>query len=73
MKPIRLADEKLLVPHRVTGPNGLIGDVMVEIGPDDPDYEASLAYLALCEEAIEITRVDRASEEAATGTPSHAA
>jgi hypothetical protein len=38
--PKRLANGNLLVPARVEGPDGLIGDVIKEIGPDDPDYAA---------------------------------
>jgi hypothetical protein len=36
----------LWVPRRAEGPNGLIGDGMVEIGPDDPEYGEWVAELA---------------------------
>jgi hypothetical protein len=29
----------LLVPKRAQGPNGVIAGGVVEVGPDDPEYE----------------------------------
>jgi hypothetical protein len=40
MNAKRLENGRLLVPRRAEGPHGLIGDAMVEIGPDDPDFAA---------------------------------
>jgi len=40
MKIKRLPDGKLIVPCRAEGDGGVVGDGMVEIGPDDPDYPA---------------------------------
>ena len=39
MRARRLRNGSLLVPMRAEGPNGLIGDGMVEIEPDRPDFE----------------------------------
>jgi hypothetical protein len=36
----------LLVPRRAEGPGGLVGDGMVEIGPDDPEYAEWAAEVA---------------------------
>jgi hypothetical protein len=33
-----LPDGRLLVPMRAESPDGTIGDALVEIGPDHPDY-----------------------------------
>lgn len=44
MNAYRLPDDRLLIPRRAEGPDGLIGDGMVEIGPDDPEYEAWLPF-----------------------------
>jgi hypothetical protein len=35
----RLSNGNLLVPARAESDEGVIGDGMVEIGPDDPDYD----------------------------------
>jgi hypothetical protein len=35
----RLPNGNLLVPSRVESDDGVIGDGVVEIGPDDPDYD----------------------------------
>jgi len=40
-----LEDGKLYVPVRAEGPNGLIGDGWVELSPDDPQYQAVLAWV----------------------------
>ena len=42
MKARRLDDDRLLVPMRAEGPDGTVGDGMVEIGHDHPDYGAWL-------------------------------
>jgi hypothetical protein len=34
----RLADGRLLIPVRAESSDGTLGDSMVEIGPDHPDY-----------------------------------
>lgn len=36
----RIGPDRLRVPRRAEGPNGTIGDGMVEIGPEDPEYDA---------------------------------
>lgn len=38
MQAERLPNGKILAPKRAEGANGLVGDGMLEIGPDDPDY-----------------------------------
>lgn len=38
--PERLPDGRLLVPMRAEGPGGVIGDGLVAIGPDHPDFQA---------------------------------
>ncbi len=40
VKATRNADGTLTVPKRAEGPGGMLGDGMVTIGPDDPDYAA---------------------------------
>jgi hypothetical protein len=47
--PIKLENGRLLVPRRAEGPRGIIGDGIVEIGPDDPDYTAWVQMLVLDE------------------------
>jgi len=37
-QPRRLASDRLRVPMRAEDPSGLIGDGIVEIGPDHPLY-----------------------------------
>lgn len=37
--PERLEDGRIVVPKRAESEDGMIGDSMVPIGPDDPDYE----------------------------------
>lgn len=44
MDAIRLPNGRLLVPRRVEGPGGTVGDGQVEVGPGDPDYEAWATY-----------------------------
>lgn len=39
MSPVRLENGHLLVPMRAEGAGGLVGDGMVEIGPDHPDFD----------------------------------
>lgn len=39
MNARELPNGNLLVPRRAEGPNGEIGDGMVEIGPDDPGFQ----------------------------------
>lgn len=41
----RLSRDLLLVMRRAEGPGGLIGEGMVEIGPDDPEYAGWAEYL----------------------------
>ena len=38
----KLPNGNLLVPRRAEGPEGLIGDGVEEIGPDDPDFEPAM-------------------------------
>ena len=45
MRPERLANGNLLVPMRAEADDGTVGDGMVEIGPDHPDFAAWLAEL----------------------------
>lgn len=47
---IRLPNGNLLVPHSATG-NGQIGQVYVEIGPQDPDFVRLEAQAITQEEA----------------------
>ncbi|GGS88444.1 hypothetical protein ACFFV7_50995 [Nonomuraea spiralis] len=35
---IRNADGTITIPRRAEGPGGIVGDAMVTIGPDDPEY-----------------------------------
>jgi hypothetical protein len=46
MRPERLENGKLLVPARVEGPDGLIGDGLKEIGIDDPAYPGWEKWMA---------------------------
>ncbi len=39
IEPKRLKNGNLLVPMTARGPGGLIGDGMVEIGPDHPEFK----------------------------------
>lgn len=39
MQPERLPDGRLRVPRRAEADDGMIGDGMVDIGPDDPDWD----------------------------------
>ena len=48
MQPKRLPNGNLLVPKRAEG-DGWVGDGLVEIGPDDPEYKRWIDYLALLE------------------------
>jgi hypothetical protein len=41
----RLTDGRIMVPRRAGGPGGIIGDGMVPIAPDDPDFARWDAYL----------------------------
>jgi hypothetical protein len=45
MQARRVAADRLLVPMRAEGPNGEIGDGMVEIGPDHPQFERWTTWL----------------------------
>jgi hypothetical protein len=46
----RLPNGNLLVPMRAEGPNGIIGDGAVEIGPDHPSYASWEAWLQRVEQ-----------------------
>lgn len=48
--PERLPDGRLLVPMRAEGPGGIVGDGLVAIGPDHPDFQAWSDYLEGLEE-----------------------
>ena len=53
---IRLANGNLRVPHTATGNGGqILGDIYVEIGPQDPDY-ARLEAQAISEEEADQRR-----------------
>jgi hypothetical protein len=49
MKPERLPNGNLLIPKRAEGPNGIIGDGMIEITSDDPEYKEWDGYLTKIE------------------------
>ncbi len=51
MQVYRLANGNLLAPKRAEG-EGVIGDGMVEIGPDDPDYQSWIDYYERIDEEI---------------------
>jgi len=62
---IRLPNGNLQVPQTAIGQDGhLIGDVYVEIGPQDPDY-ARLAAQALTPDEVEQRRLEWSSGDAA--------
>ncbi len=44
MRAFTLDNGNLLIPKRAEGGEGLIGDGMVEVGPDDPEVEAWLLW-----------------------------
>jgi hypothetical protein len=44
MRAIRLPNGRLLISKRAEGPNGMIGEGMVEVGSGDPVYEAWLPF-----------------------------
>jgi hypothetical protein len=48
----QIIDGKVWVPMRAEGPDGLIGDGMVEMSPDDPEYEKLKAEI----EANDLTK-----------------
>jgi len=52
MNARRLPNGNLLIPRRAEGPDGLIGEGMDEIGPDDPEYADWLAYLTRKKPAV---------------------
>ena len=43
--PRRLAPDRILAQVRLEGPDGEVGDTMLEIGPEDPAYAAWDAWL----------------------------
>jgi hypothetical protein len=45
MQPERLPNGNLLIPKRAEGPNGTIGDGMIEIAPNDPEFKKWDEYL----------------------------
>lgn len=47
----RLPDGRLRVPMRAEGPDGMVGDGVVTIGPDHPWFAGWDAYLTLVEES----------------------
>ena len=55
--PRRLDNGKLRVPRRCEGPEGFVGDGIVDIGPDDPEYAAWEA---------ELNRLEHPSPDVAT-------
>ncbi len=48
----KLPNGNLLVPKRAEGPDGIIGDGVEEIGPDNPDYEKWLPFLRYEDESF---------------------
>jgi hypothetical protein len=40
-----IIDGKVYVPMRAEGPDGLIGDGLVEMSSDDPEYEKLKAWI----------------------------
>jgi hypothetical protein len=62
---IRLPNGNLMVPHSATGNGGqILGELYVEIGPQDPDY-ARLAAQAITQEEAEQRRTQwREQDEA---------
>jgi hypothetical protein len=62
---IRLPNGNLMVPQSATAHDGrILGDVYVEIGPEDPDY-ARLAPQALTQEEAEQRRTQWRDEDEA--------
>ena len=51
MEAKRNDDGTLTVPGRAEGPDGMIGDGMITIGPDHPDYQAWDEWLQLQDES----------------------
>lgn len=49
MQPRRLDNGNILMPVRMEGPNGELGDGMVEITPEDPEFGKMQAELPLDE------------------------
>ncbi len=41
----KLDNGNLLVPRRAEGEDGMLGDSMVEIGPDDSEYAAWITWI----------------------------
>ena len=56
MNAQRLANGRLLIPMRAESSDGMLGDGMVEIGPDHPDYAE---WLAEAPKFIDITMPDQ--------------
>ncbi len=52
----RLANGRLLIPARAESSDGTLGDGMVEIGPDHPDYAK---WLAVAPKFIDIAMPER--------------
>ncbi len=50
MRVIALKNGNLLVPSRVESEGGTIGDGVLEIAPDHPDYERWLAFVTETEQ-----------------------
>lgn len=44
MRAFSLENGSLLVPRRAAGPDGMIGDGMVEVSPGSPEYLKWLPY-----------------------------
>ena len=47
MQAFLLPNGRLLIPRRAEGPGGLIGDGMVEIGPEDPTFAQWLPFASV--------------------------
>lgn len=53
MEPRQLDNGNILIPVRMEGPNGEIGDGMVEIEPGDPEFGLWQAELPVNEPAFD--------------------
>jgi hypothetical protein len=61
---IRLPNGNLRVPRTATGHDGMLGDVYVEIGPQDADYARLAAQALTAEEAAQRRERWRRDDEA---------
>lgn len=65
--PERLEDGRILAPKRAESEDGkIIGDAMVPIGPEDPDYEG---WDRMLKEIAKLREEDPETSEAILGPP----